>query len=92
MSTFSVSIRLNLRPEAAPEIIDALAPALAEAGLTFLNDAPGLIEGRGVEPATLAVLLDRLASLSSDQEAGTAVLASGAIDDLWIHVRKEPDG
>ncbi|MCW5776852.1 MAG: hypothetical protein KIS87_10470 [Phycisphaeraceae bacterium] len=88
MTTFAVSIRINFRPEHAGAIIDALAPVLAEAGLSFCNDAPGLIEGRNISPENLAILLDRFSSLLYDQDGGAAILASGSVDDLWVHVRR----
>ncbi len=89
MSTFTVSIHLNLRPETAGAVIDTVGPALAEAGLSFRSDAPGLIEGRGVSGEQLAMLLERVSSLVYTPAGGAMTLASGVVDDLWVHVRRE---
>jgi hypothetical protein len=89
VSGFCVSIRLNLRPETAGPVIDALGPSLRQAGLSFRSDAPGLIEGRGIEGVDLALLLNALASLSFTDAAALEALEAGVIDDLWVHVRRE---
>ncbi|MEX2219035.1 MAG: YozE family protein [Phycisphaerales bacterium] len=70
MNTFSVAIRVNVRPEAAAEFVDLVGPVAREAGLRFRNGAPGLIEGRAVTLASLGALLMRLGGAAAGPRRG----------------------
>lgn len=89
MTTYRVSLRLNLKPENAGAVIDTIAPALKQAGFSFRNGAPGVIEGQGLSLTALGLIMSKLAELAESPEVSDWLPKSGLIDDLWLHVSAE---
>lgn len=87
--TFHVSIRLNLRAAAGAAFVDHVGPLATEAGLSFRNDVPGLIEGRGVTLMQLGQLLMMLGEVPAASLGSPGLVESGLVDDVWVHVVRE---
>ena len=86
MSTYRVTLRLNLKPDNADAVIDTIAPALKQVGLSFRNSAPGVIEGQGLSLAALGLITSKLSELAESPEISDWLPDSGLLDDLWLHV------
>ena len=89
MTTYRVSLRLDLKPEHAGAVIDTVAPALKQANLSFRNGAPGVIEGSGPSLMDLGLLMSKLNELAESAAVSEWLPESGLIDDLWLHVSAE---
>jgi hypothetical protein len=89
MTTYRVSLRLNLKPDNAGAVIDTIAPGLKQVGLSFRNGAPGVIEGKGLSLTALGMIMSKLAELAESPQASGWLPESGLIDDMWLHVSAE---
>jgi hypothetical protein len=90
VSSFRVSIRVNVKPDRASAFVDFLGPLAKQTGLRFRNDAPGLLEGERIQLEQLGSLLIRLGELPTDLGATSDIVDSGLIDDVWVHLSREP--
>ena len=88
--TFRVDIRLNVRPQGGVAFIEHVSPFAKKVGLRLRNDAPGMLEGSGLDAAKLTALLSALGELPGNLEAVLDLSAAGLFDDMWVHVTREP--
>ena len=85
---FHVSIRLNIPPTMADSVRQVMADPLAGTGIRVSDTVPGLLVGEHVTLQSLGSLLTRLGELAYDPTLAMELPASGAIDDLWVHVTR----
>jgi len=85
---FHVSIRLNIPAELTPTVREVLADPLRGSGIRVSDEIPGLLIGEHVSLESLGALLTRLGELAYDPELAMRLPASGALDDLWVHITR----
>ncbi len=88
MSTFHVSIRVNVRPSGGSALVEHVAPFAQSAGLRLRNDVPGLLEGSAVSLEQLGRLLTQLGELPTTLAITPDLLEAGLLDDVWVHVSR----